>query len=936
MSSPVTRPPALHGRATEEDAVRRLLARAHRGDGGALSLSGRPGIGKTAVLDLAAALAEAQPQGRAGGRAAGQAGDRPGDREEGRAERRADAFTVLRVCGVRQEARLPLSGLHALLCPVAHLVESRVLRWALELGVSGGGVALPAAFLEFLRELARTGPVLVCADDVHLLDEPTREVLSFAARRLAGERIAMLFAARDERVLPDGVPAHVLPPLDQAAVRALADELLPGGLTADLRTGLDRLARGNPLALRELAASLTADQLAGLAAPPDRLPAGGRLHRAHAGLLASLPEDTRFLLLLLAADPCLATSTLIRAAGPADPLAVLAPAEQAGVIRAVDDRYAFADETVRTVAYAEAPLVARRAAHRLLADLLDQEDDRLARAWHRAAALDGPPDRLAVELAAAASAAPGRGHPDTCAAFERAALLSGHAGNRAQWLAAAAQHAWIAGEPQRATALLARLRSSALPEASSGQAELMRGRLELLSGQTESARDKLLSAATWLLERDRAVGVKALVYAAEASYKAGDMRTFIAIAQQAALLRRTDDCPATQLMFDYLEGMSATFGGRHEAAAAPLRRVVRLASATRNPGTLVWACLASLLLGEDAAALELSARAIDTARGNGAIWMVPQLLEPVIQTQFWLGRYSSLAAHATEGLRLARASGQPNTAAEHLAWLALAAAVQGDAESCRDQAGAAFDLADAHGLGTATTLGNWALAHLDLAEGRPADAAARLRGHRGSGHLVIRVMASPHYIEASARTGDRERAATALRVLDRWVGSTRSPDRRALVARCRALLAVRGESDELFREALELHRQGVCQFETARTQLLYGGALRRDRRPGAAREHLHGALETFQQVGAALWVERARAELRASGEAVARAAASGGPEELLTAQQFRIARLVSEGATNREVAARLFLSPRTIDHHLRNVFVKLGVRSRVELARMLS
>ncbi|NUP83377.1 MAG: helix-turn-helix transcriptional regulator, partial [Nonomuraea sp.] len=206
---------------------------------------------------------------------------------------------------------------------------------------------------------------------------------------------------------------------------------------------------------------------------------------------------------------------------------------------------------------------------------------------------------------------------------------------------------------------------------------------------------------------------------------------------------------------------------------------------------------------------------------------------------------------------------------------------------------------------------------------------------RRNNHVVIKVMATPHLLEAAARTGDRERAGSALRVLERWVGSTRSPDLRALVSRCRALLAESpGEAEELFRDALDLHGQGVCEFESARTNLLLGSALRRDRRPGAARTHLHTALETFERHGARLWIEQARAELRASGEPVRPAADATVTQ--LTAQQLQIARMVAEGATNKEVAEQLFLSRRTVEHHLRNVFSKLGIRSRVELVRFMS
>lgn len=884
---------SLHGRDAELDAVRLLLDTARAGEGGVLVLAGPPGIGKTAVL----------------GRAVSLAGD----------------FTVLRARGVPQESDLPVSGLHALLRPVARLVRSPVLQRALRLGEPGDGMALPAALLEFLTGLA--GPVLVCVDDLHLLDEASRQALCFAARRVAGERVALLLAVRDAAGLPEDVPVRTLQPLDPAACRALADELAPAPIPDELRTRLARLANGNPLAWHELVASLTAEQLAGLAAPPTGLPPNGRLYRAHAERLAELAEDTRFLLLLLAAHPGLNVDVLART-HDAEPRDVLAPAVRAGLVGAEGGRYAFTDETLRAVTYAEASQARRRAAHTLLHRCLDH--DRLARAWHRAHALDGPAERLAAELAAAADAGPARGFPDRSAAYEHAAELTGDEERRAEWLAAAARHALLSGDLPRARSLLARPRHPL-----EGLAELMHGRLELLSGHADSARDKMLTAASWLVSRDRIVGVKALLHAAEASYLAGDLRTFHAIAGQAARLRRPDDCVNAQLMFEYLHGIATTFSGDHRAAVEPLRRVVRLAPAVSSPVMLVWACVASQLLGEDATTLELSARAIDSARRRGTVAVVPRLLETMVQAHHWLGRYSSVAARAEEGLRLAEASGQPNAAALHLAWLAHADAVRGDAESCRDHAYRAIGLAEEHGLGIAGALGSWALAHLDLAAGRVADSAARLRAHRGNDHVAVRVMATPHFIEAAARTGDDRRARAALRVLERWAGSTSSPDRRALVARCRALLAEPGEAGEHFQEALELHRQGACRFETARTQLLYGVALRRDRRPGSAREHLHGALETFERMGARLWGERARAELRAAGETVAGPAPRGGPEQVLTAQQLRIARLVAEGATNREVAAQLFLSPRTVDHHLRNVFAKLGVRSRVELARLL-
>ncbi|SDH03019.1 helix-turn-helix transcriptional regulator [Nonomuraea jiangxiensis] len=937
----------LHGRAEAEHALSRLIDGARAGSGGALLLTGPAGMGKTALLDLAAAHAATA------------------------------GFRVLRVSGVDAESRLPCAGLHALLRPIATTssalsstlpdAQARALTAALESGTAVPGLALPAAVLGLLSAVSAERPVLACVDDVDRLDPPSRAALSFTARRVAGEPVALLFAARDHLTTGtapgpasgglDGVPALVLDGLGEEAVRELAGDLAPGPLPEDLLSALNQIARGNPLAMAELIGALTPDQLAGLAAPPTALPHGGRLWRAHASRLAALPEQARHLLLLIAADAGLDVATLARAAQPACALAALEPAERAGILHATGDRYDFREPTMRAVAYHGASLARRRHAHRLLAGLLEAHDTpqvRLRRAWHRAFALDAPAEALADDLAAAAIEARSA-HPEAYLALERAAELTRHGPAKAERLAAAARHAWISGHPQAARSLLTRLRalttagdlaptaaSPALaigpgfstPAALRGHVQLLHGSLELLGGETGSAREELLAAAGLLLDSHRMLGVRALVRAADASYRAGDNRAFIAIARQAAALRRPDETAPTELMFEYLAGMASTFSGSHQEAAGPLRRVVELAGSVRDPAVLVWACVASLLLGEDATAHRLSARALEAARVRGAASAVPQLLEYMIYSEIWMGRYASVASTAATGLRLAQETGQLNTAAQHLAWLAITAAVEGDQETCRVRADAATDLADAHGLGIAGAIGNWALAYVDLAAGRPADAAGRLRAERRNKHVVIRVMATPHFIEASARIGEHEQAASALRVLERWVGSTRSPDLRALVARCRALLAGPGAAEELFREAIDLHGQGVCEFEAARTRLLYGSALRRDRRPGAARNHLHTALETFERYGARLWTEQARTELRASGDPVR--PATNATTRQLTAQQLQIARMVAEGATNKEVAEQLFLSRRTVEHHLRNIFSRLGIRSRVELVRLMS
>ncbi|MGW2222481.1 AAA family ATPase, partial [Nonomuraea sp. NPDC001684] len=506
--SPVTRVPVLRGRDAEENVLLRLLDDARAGSGGALLLTGAAGMGKTALLDLAAA--------------------------------RASGFRVLRVSGVEPESGVPYAGLHGLLRPVSGAVaalpaaQARALAEALESGTCGAGLVLPAAVLGLLSAVAAERPVLACVDDADRLDAASLDALSFVARRLSCEPIALLFTTRPppSHAVPygereperfdgeamrrlEGVPALELRGLDGPAVRELAADLAPGGLAEDLPAALDQIARGNPLALRELIGALTPDQRAGLAAPPAVLPAGGRLWREHTGALARLPARTRWLSLLIAADPALDVATLARAASPACALSVLEPAERAGVLRADGDAFVFREPAMRAVTYQAASLAERRRAHRLLADLLTPGGchaggwERLRRAWHRAWAGGGGEEEASDELARAALAvrwAAGSsepclaserraGFPEPYLALERAAELTARPAVKAERLAAAARHAWVSGRPRAARSLLARLRSPGAPEELRGHVQLLRGSLELLGGETGSAREELLAAA---------------------------------------------------------------------------------------------------------------------------------------------------------------------------------------------------------------------------------------------------------------------------------------------------------------------------------------------------------------------------------------------------------------------------------------------------------
>ncbi|MFC3995708.1 AAA family ATPase [Nocardiopsis sediminis] len=580
-----------------------------------------------------------------------------------------------------------------------------------------------------------------------------------------------------------------------------------------------------------------------------------------------------------------------------------------------------------------------------------------------------------------------------------------------------------------------------------GHAELLRGDIELRAGIAVDAHEALSAAAERLLPRRRDLAVRALLQAGEASCLAGDHRRYFATAERLAALRRPGDTGGaadaeTDIMFDFVAGKSAMLRGHHHEAIAPLRRAIAAAERLGEPAALVWGGVSGLLLGDPVRAHTLTARAVAAARRVGALSVVPQALEYQCYAELWMGRLAQVREAAGEGLRLAEETGQHNCAGHHRAVLAMVAAMTGDTEGCRAHAAAALDLAGAHDLGLPAALATWALARLDLAGGRNAEAAIRLRtlasAGPGRGHIAVRLLSTPDFIEAAVRTGDPSRARASLRSFQAWAEATGSEGTRAVAARCLGLLAEatpgdpadgeRGEGrgadarpeagaadavgaadDERgtetpgehengasartrdrgkrgsegtgsrgnsggarpgdrgngrgqgtadrgndggkgtadgrtgegveaavvhFGAAMGLHRRGYWDVERARTELLLGNALRRARRPRESRDHLHAALETFERVGAGPWARQARAELRATGEP----ARSDGntAHEALSPQQLQIANLVAEGATNREAAARLYLSPRTVDHHLRNIFTKLGIRSRVELAHVMA
>ncbi|MFH8290137.1 LuxR C-terminal-related transcriptional regulator [Streptomyces sp. NPDC018059] len=389
---------------------------------------------------------------------------------------------------------------------------------------------------------------------------------------------------------------------------------------------------------------------------------------------------------------------------------------------------------------------------------------------------------------------------------------------------------------------------------------------------------------------------------------------------------------------EYRAAMSIVMRGRLGAASRGLRGVVARGQGAEEPSRLLRAGVAALVVGDLAAASRINARALAAARASGTEIHVPKALEYLAYAELRAGRHARARAHAEDGLRAARRTGQRNIAAQHHAILALVASMEGEDEAVAGHAAAAARTADRHGLAQAATLVQWALARVDLGRGRAPEAAARLapvvRPGPRRGHFAVRMLVVPCFVEAASLAGEADAARVCVEEFAAWAAQGADPQAPAQLARCHALLAAPEDGDALYRVALARHELVGGDFESARTQLLYGKWLRRRRRPGEARGRLRDALVSFERCGARAWAEQARAELRATGEA--RTAEPPGGLSGLTPQQLRIARCVAEGATNREVARRLSVSPRTVDHHLRNVFALLGVRSRVELSRLVA
>jgi DNA-binding CsgD family transcriptional regulator len=907
----------LHGRRAECDTLERLLADARRSRSGVLVVRGEAGVGKSALLDHAAG--------------------------------RADGMAVLRASGVESEAELPFAALHQLLRPVLGLAarlpgaQAEALGGALGLGPPGreepeDRFLVSVAVLSLLAEAAEDRPVLGLVDEAQWLDRSSAEALTFAARRLEAEGVALVFAARDGD--PRDFPADGLPELRLQGLGPEPAAALLAGVGLDLPAEVvDRLVErtgGNPLALLELPGSLAPDQLAGRAPMDDVLPLTTRLERTFGDRVRRLPEAARTLLLVAAAETTGDPAVVLRAG---DRLGVgasaLEEAESAGLVRTGGGRLTFRHPLVRSAAYQTATLAARQAAHRALAEVLGGEDAADQRAWHLSSATVGPDQRAADALEQTADRARRRGgHAAAAAALERAAGLSGDDAERGRRLAAAAEAAWLAGQGDRAAALLDRAEPLAADLRGQVTVAHLRGSIEASRGVALDAAAMLVAASELAAPVDSSRALQMLVEASEIASYAGDVTPTAELGRRAAALPVVDK--VGEFLSDLLQGMGRVAEGDGPGGAALLRQAIAKAGSFDDPRRLLWAGVAAFFVGEDGTGDALFARAVARARRQGAVGLLPRALEYLAPVELVAGRYDAAAATASEGLRLASDTGDDTSACRHLATLAHLAALRGEEDTCRGRAAEALDRAAARGLGLPATLAGAALALLELGLNRPAEALGRLQrllvAGPGAGSPFFSVYTVPDLVEAAVRAGQPDAATAPLAAFEQLATMAGTRELLAQLARCQGLVGPDEAAAGHFEEALALHDGQGRPFELARTELAYGEALRRARRRGQARAHLRSALETFQRLGAIPWAERAGAELRATGERARRR--DPGALRQLTPQELQIVRLVGEGGTNREIGAQLFLSHRTIDYHLHNVFVKLGVSSRAELIRL--
>ena len=907
----------LVGRAKEVGTLEDVLTAVRDGLSGVLVLRGECGTGKTALLDWAASTA--------------------GD------------MRVARVSGVESEMDLGFAGLHQLLVPLLEGLgrlpapQRGALQSAFGLttGPPPDRFLVGLATLTLLTEAASSQPVLCVIDNAQWLDQASTEVLGFVARRLFADRVGMLFAVQEGEERGVAFPGLPELPVGGLAERA-AHELLAAvaGAPVDTRVSERIVAEtgGNPLGLVEFGGELTADECSCAAPLTGPLRFGGRLEELYRSRVRALPSDTRTLLLVLAADQLGGTAKVWQAAGRlgVGTEALEVPAVERMVTGAPSLRFRY--PMLRSIVYYGAPAVARWRVHEALAAVSDPVRDRDRRAWHLAQATSGPDEEVARELERSADRARARGGWASSAVFlERSAELTDDCGRKACRLVAAAEARLMTGETSAAQALL----DCAAPDLPD---PMVRARARRLEGEILFAAGELAAATSVLLEAARMVTPYDARLARDTLLESFAGQLF---SRQAAVgaevVHAIRSAPAitesrTTTVDLLLDGFAAVAERRFEAAAKLLREAVGAVTGGQPlPGDAEQRFLAFRLaaaeLYDDSAWRELAGLWVARARDQGALAATVIGLGFQASNQLAEGRFAAAEAAITEARTLAEAMG-------NRAYVAGLAEVELEVLAWRgDQAGTrqlAFRLLPAK-ADRSRERGKHrvhrAVAALELGLGNYREALRHALATAADQPILSYPSSPDVLIEAAVRCGERAAAAAALDAVAPWWQACETPWSLGLLARCQALLADDEQAEDGYRLSIEHLRQCQVTPELGRSQLLYGEWLRRRRRRRDARDQLRAACELFATLGMEAFAERAKIELRAVGEQVA--VPRSGIPDTLTPQEGQIARLAADGATNQEIAAKLFVSASTVDYHLRKVFRKLGVSRRAQLPHAL-
>lgn len=909
----------LVGRSSECAQIDGLLAALDDRRGGACLLVGEPGIGKTALLDAAA--------------------------------RGATDVLVLTATGVEAEADLPFAALAEVAAPLSRLLDQLAPPQRAALGaalaIAEGPPAQPdrlatcTGFLALLRLAAADQPVLVVLDDAQWLDGPSAECLGYAARRVGADAVAFIVAARETTPVPafSGAPIQELrlAPLDPEPAASLLAEHA-GGVAASTRAALLEAARGNPLALVELPGSLTDEQRRGVAAFDPAPRSGTPLWAAFERQLVAAGDAASAAALVTAASVDRAAVPIAAACadlGLGDD--ALEAAEAARLIRVSPQRITLSHPLLRGVVIDHAGPREQRRAHAALAAHTPPD----VRAWHLASAAVGASAEAADALDAAGLRAAGRGaHVVAGAAYSRAAELTPDPLQALGRRLIAAAQLGFGGAYAQASDTLEPV-TQAEDEHLAGAARHLRAVIGLVGGvgPVLGHHAVLEAEAARVAGHDPAGAASALADAAMVAIVGGDCRAALSSAQAAVALL-TDELPALPRA-QALAMLGLTLGLTGEAAAArPVLADVGPLLADIDPvspmaGTISFGLHGRNLMGDTAELRAEILRLAAPVRESGAHGLLPHYLVVAADTALRLGDWETAASEAHEAVSIADLHGQHGPLVAALAVRARLGAACGDADGALDDLERVETLARPAGYVSASMQAEAARGFLELTQGRVADAILTLEevGRRAADAGIKDPISNvwiPDLVEAYVAAGQLDRAVELAGEYDDAATHAGTDLALALAARCRGL--VDDDFDPAFARALDHHPAADAPFDEARTLLCFGARLHRARRRAQARDVLRDARERFALLGATPWTARADAELAAAG-GINRPAITDDPDAL-TAQELRIARAVARGATNREVAAELFVSPKTIEFHLGRVYRKLGIRSRVELAAL--